>query len=90
MKIEIEIEDYNSEDGMTMSFSGGGTVLIREAGNTFSIQGDRVGFEDLATALLTLAHNEGVAPSFCHIHVDEHPMLAKGSSSIVVQYLDEK
>ncbi len=90
MEMKIEVEDYNSEDGITMSFAGGGTVIVSGSGNAFSIRGDRTGFVDLATALLTLAHNEGVAPSFCHIHVDEHPMLAKGSSSIVVQYLSEE
>lgn len=90
MEIKLEIEDYNPDDGIAMSFTGGGTVKITGTENCFSIRGNRVGFEDLATALLTLAHNEGVAPSFCHIHVDEHPMLAKGSSSIVVQYLSEE
>ena len=90
MEMKIEVEDYNSEDGLTMSFTGGGAVKITGDENCYSIRGNRVGFEDLATALLTLAHNEGVAPSFCHIHVDEHPMLAKGSSSIVVQYLSEE
>tara|TARA_R110002072_G_scaffold42064_9_gene117819 strand:+ start:106440 stop:106712 length:273 start_codon:yes stop_codon:yes gene_type:complete len=90
MEMKIEVEDYNPEEGLTMSFTGGGTVKITGADNCFSIRGNRVGFEDLATALLTLAHNEGVAHSSCHIHVDEHPMLAEGSSSIVVQYLSDE
>ena len=91
MKIELEINEYNPDHGLTNTFTGGGVIKITQLGEDgFSIRGDRVGFEDLATALLTLAHNEGIAPSFSHIHVDQHPMLAKGSSSVVVQYLLEE
>ena len=91
MKITIEIDPYDPVNGgLRTRFRGGGRLKIKAFGEDgFALEGDKVGFADLAHALLAMVHSGVPEDGLQHIHIDETPILAKGSSSIVVQWLHD-
>lgn len=90
MDITIEIDEYDADDGLTMSFVEGGKVrIVSQDENGCAITGDKDGLVTLATAMLTVAYNIGKAHPSEHIHVDTNPMLSSGSSWFVIQQLKE-
>lgn len=91
MKITIEIDPYDPATGVLNRWQGGGRLNIKPVGKDyFAMEGDKVGFADLAQALLAMVHSGVPEGEGHHIHVDSSPMLAEGSSGVVVQWLQDE
>ncbi len=89
MKITIDIPEYNDNTGLIHNGSGGKIRVVGDPQSTNArIEGDRDGMITLANALLSIAHNWDTAPPFAHHHLDPHPVLDEGSTSIVVRRLN--
>ena len=87
MNLQIEIDEYSSENGLTMEVPGGKVHMKYLSQDCYSIYGDKDGLTTLTIAMLTVAQNIGKAHPDAHIHVDEHPLLDAGSSSFVIGQL---
>lgn len=88
MNLQIEIDEYSAENGLTMEVPGGKVRMTHLSEDCCSIYGDKDGLTTLAIAMLTVAQNIGKAHPGAHIHVDEHQLLDAGSSSFVIGQLE--
>jgi hypothetical protein len=83
-KVTIEIPEYNSQEGLRMSWEDDFTIHVRiEGTQTVVIQANTAGLISLARQLLTLAQDE-VPPGY-HIHYDESNALEDGSCEIILE-----
>lgn len=86
MKLEINIHNYNPNQGLEIEW-GESNILKAELADTLvKISGNKDGLVDLALHLLTLSQDE--VPSGYHIHYDKWNRLDKESTvEIVIQKL---
>lgn len=89
MQIQINIDEYSPDVGLSMEVPGGKVRITHIGKDGCSIAGDKDGLTTLAIAMLTVANNIGKAHPDAHIHVDEHPLLTQGSSAFVIGQLRE-
>ncbi len=83
MKIDIEIPDYSSEDGMKIVWEDGFVIESAVADNSVVIRANAAGLVSLARQLLTLAQE--TVPTGNHIHYDDLNSLEDGSCEIVIE-----
>lgn len=83
MKINIEIPDYNPEDGMEYKWENGFEIKAVINNNTVIITANKEGLISLANHFLNLAQDN--TPAGHHLHFDEYNSLEKGSNELIIQ-----
>ena len=84
--IDLEIPQYNSEEGLTISWENGFTIEVNSENNLAYIKANKQGLISLAIQLLTLAQ-DNVEPGK-HIHYDDNNSLEDGSSELVIEKIE--
>ncbi len=83
MKINIEIPDYNSSDGIKYIWEKGYEIEVKYQDNVVIINANKEGLISLANHLLNLAQD--AIPSGYHLHFDEYNSLEENSVELIVQ-----
>jgi len=90
MKITIDIPEYSDDTGLLSDNEGGTIQIIGDPeGKHAWINADRDGMLTLAYACLSMAYNWDSSHPGDHLHIDEHPLLEKGSTALVVCKLNQ-
>jgi hypothetical protein len=85
MKIEIEIPDYITNEGIKRVWERNFTITTLVEENTLIIKANESGLKSLAYQLLTLA--QPMAPSGSHMHYDDINSLEEGSCELIIEKL---
>lgn len=89
--VKTKIWKFIRGRGIALSYKGGGTVIIRCSSDYATISGDKLGFEELATYLLTMAKGDVPTNEGQHIHVDKSAgMLSERSTDLVIEFVDDE
>lgn len=83
MKQEIEIVQYDANNGIQFSWEENFAIEVKNEGGEVIISANNEGLLSLAKHLLTLAQN-GV-PIGTHIHLDEYNSLEEGSIGLIFE-----
>ncbi len=82
MKIEINIPEYISEEGLQLDWENDFSIKVLKD-NEVTIKANCAGLISLARHMLTLAQQD--VPNGCHIHLDENNSLEDDSIDLVIE-----
>ncbi len=85
MKIEINIPEYISEEGLQLDWENDFSIKVLKD-NEVTIKANCAGLISLARHMLTLAQQD--VPNGCHIHLDENNSLEDDSIDLVIERYD--
>jgi hypothetical protein len=83
MKKEIDIPEFNSENGLTYSWEDNFKIKIIVEDNSVKICANQEGLISLANHLLNLAQDK--VPVGYHMHFDEYNSLEEESSELIIE-----
>ena len=83
MRVEIELEDYNRENGIKLKWEEGFCIEVKAEDSAVLMSANKEGLISLANHLLTLAQDE--VPAGTHIHLDEYNSLEEDSIELVIE-----
>lgn len=79
---EMEIIDYNNNDGLQLIWDKNFEISVTVNGKEVEIKANNSGLLSLARHLITLAQNN--VPDGSHFHLDEYNSLETGSSDLII------
>ena len=82
MKIEINISEYDIEEGLEYEWGDDCSLVTQLSNNSLVIEGNKPALELLAHHLFTLAQDE--VPAQSHIHYDDLNFLKPGSCEFII------
>ncbi len=83
MKIEIDLPDYNEENGIQMVWERGFIIDAQSNNESVVIRANKEGLISLAKQLLIIAQDQ--IPKGYHFHYDESNSLENGSCEIIIE-----
>ena len=86
MKIELDIPEYNSSQGIKYNWENGFKIEVKYSDGVVLIEANKEGLISLANHLLNIAQEN--VPQNYHLHFDEYNSLEEGSLELIIEKKD--